>query len=296
MMTKGIRVLVLGATGMLGNAVLRCFSELSGCVVFGTSRSDRVSSFLDADLRNYIITSIDVSKFDDICRAFDVAKPTVVINCIGLVKQLDASEDVLTAVPLNALLPHQLARLCSMVGARLVHISTDCVFSGAAGSYCETDFPDANDVYGRTKFLGEVDYPNAITLRTSIIGRELSGSRSLLCWFLSQKGRVNGYTEAVFSGLPTDELARVIRDVVLPRADLRGLFHVAAKPIDKYTLLKLVADVFKLSVEIVPNSDVKVDRSLSADKFKAITGYVAPDWSVLIKNMYERQWSGGFHV
>lgn len=295
-MAKGLRVLVLGATGMLGNAVLRCFSESSDCVVFGTSRSDRVSSLLDENLRELIISSIDVSKFDDICRAFDVAKPTVVINCIGIVKQLDASDDVLTAVPLNALLPHQLARLCSMVGARLIHISTDCVFSGAVGSYREVDYPDANDVYGRTKFLGEVDYPNAITLRTSIIGRELSGNRSLLCWFLSQKGRVNGYTEAVFSGLPTDELARVIRDVVLPRADLRGLFHVAAKPINKYTLLKLVADVFKLSVEIVPNSDVKIDRSLSADKFKAMTGYVAPDWSVLITNMYERQWSGGFHV
>jgi dTDP-4-dehydrorhamnose reductase len=291
-----LRVLILGASGMLGNAVLRCFSEMADAAVFGTVRTEGSVKLFDADLRDLIVPGVDVTNFEDLCRVLDRVRPTLVINCIGIVKQLEASDDVLTAVPLNVMLPHRLARLCALMNARLVHISTDCVFSGETGAYKESDFPDAHDVYGRTKLLGEVDYPNAITLRTSIIGRELVGSRSLLCWFLSQRDRVNGYTNAIFSGLPTDELARVIRDVVVPKPELRGLFHVAAKPIDKFSLLKLVAEIFNLQIDIIPSADLRIDRSLCAAKFESATGYVAPEWSDLIKNMYSRQWAGGFHV
>jgi dTDP-4-dehydrorhamnose reductase len=210
-----------------------------------------------------------------------------VINCVGLVKQLADANDPLQAVPINTLLPHRLAALCKATGARLVHISTDCVFSGEKGGYRESDFPDAYDLYGRSKLLGEVDYPHAITLRTSIIGRELSGHRSLVGWFLAQQGTVQGFTGAIFSGLPTMELARVINEYVLPRPDLHGLYHVATQPINKYDLLKLVAKTYGKDTEIVPSDRLTIDRSLNADRFREATGYVAPEWSVLVQNMHD---------
>ena len=204
-----------------------------------------------------------------------------------MVKQLADANDPLQAVPINTLLPHRLAALCDVAGARLVHISTDCVFSGATGNYLETDFPDAYDLYGRSKFLGEVDYPNAITLRTSIIGHELKGGRSLVGWFLSQEASVKGFTKAIFSGLPTMELATIVRDVVLDRRELRGLYHVAAKPINKFDLLSLLAKAYGKEIEIIPSDDLVIDRSLCGEKFRLATGYVAPEWPILVKRMAE---------
>jgi dTDP-4-dehydrorhamnose reductase len=202
---------------------------------------------------------------------------------------LAEANNPLLAVPINTLLPHRLAALCSVSGARLVHISTDCVFSGSKGGYLESDFPDAYDLYGRSKLLGEVDYPNAITLRTSIIGHEISGSRSLVGWFLAQEGRVKGFTRAKFSGLPTVELARVVRDFVLPRPELHGLYHVAAEPIDKFKLLMLIAQVYGKKIEIIPDNDFAIDRSLNGERFKAATGYVAPSWQTLIERMHAQR-------
>jgi dTDP-4-dehydrorhamnose reductase len=167
-----------------------------------------------------------------------------------------------------------------------VHISTDCVFSGAKGMYVESDFPDADDLYGRSKYLGEVDYPHAVTLRTSIIGHELDGARSLLCWFLAQGGSVRGFTKAVFSGLPTVELARVVRDFVLPHPELHGLYHVSAAPINKYDLLKLVAQAYGKSIEITPHDQLVIDRSLDSTRFKAATGYAPPSWPELVRTMH----------
>lgn len=282
-----MRVLVLGVSGMLGRSVYRVMSDGVGFEVFGTVRDTKSISFLPEPLKKNVLAGVDVEREDSLVAAFGNVHPDVVINCVGLVKQLADANNPLLAVPINALLPHRLAALCKVAGARLVHISTDCVFSGDKGNYIESDFPDAYDLYGRTKLIGEVDYPHAITLRTSIIGHELSGARSLLCWFLAQEGRVKGFTQAVFSGLPTNELARVVRDFVIPRPALHGLYHVAAKPIDKYALLKLVADVYGKSIEIVPDDQLKIDRSLCADRFREATGYVAPEWPELIQRMHE---------
>jgi dTDP-4-dehydrorhamnose reductase len=204
-----------------------------------------------------------------------------------LIKQLSEANDPLQAIPINSLLPHRLARLCNIVGARLVHVSTDCVFSGSKGGYLEADVSDAMDLYGRTKYLGEVDYPHAITLRTSIIGHELNSANGLIGWFLAQEGTVKGFTTAIFSGLPTVELAHVIRDFVLPRADLSGLYHVASQPISKYNLLKLVAETYRKNIDIVPDEKLTIDRSLNADRFSAASGYSAPAWHELVKKMYE---------
>ena len=169
----------------------------------------------------------------------------------------------------------------------MIHVSTDCVFSGDRGGYTESDPPDAQDLYGRSKLLGEVDLPNAITLRTSIIGHELDevNSHSLIGWFLNQKGTVNGFRRAVFSGLPTVELARVIRDHVLVQPALHGLYHVAAEPINKFDLLQLVAGVYGKTISLQPCDDPVIDRSLDASRFRDATGYSAPSWPELVARM-----------
>jgi dTDP-4-dehydrorhamnose reductase len=282
-----MKVMVLGVTGMLGNAMFRVMSEDNSLVVFGTSRSESARRFFSEKLCAQLTTGVDVDNHDSLVRAFAAVRPDVVVNCVGLVKQLADANDPLQAVPINTMLPHRLAALCGAAGARLIHISTDCVFSGMKGNYLESDFPDAYDLYGRSKLLGEVDYPNAITLRTSIIGHELTGKRSLVGWFLAQQNPVKGFTKAVFSGLPTVELACVIRDVVLPRPELHGLYHVAAKPINKFDLLNLVATTYGKNIQITPDKTLVIDRSLNADRFTKSTGYVAPEWPALVKSMYE---------
>jgi len=282
-----MRVMVLGVTGMLGNAMFRVLSANSGLDVHGTARSESSRRYFSDNLSSQIIVGVDVENHDSLIKAYAAVRPDVVVNCVGLVKQLADADDPLQAVPINALLPHRLAALCQATGSRLVQISTDCVFSGAKGNNLESDYPDAYDLYGRSKLLGEVDYPNAITLRTSIVGHELSGQRSLMGWFLAQQSSVKGFTRAIFSGLPTVELARVVCDFVLPRSELHGLYHVAAGSINKFDLLKLVSKTYGKDIEIIPSDELVIDRSLNADRFKEATGYVPPEWPVLVQRMYE---------
>jgi dTDP-4-dehydrorhamnose reductase len=281
-----MRILVLGASGMLGNAVVRVLSEKTDWQVYGTVRTESSKRFFQAGIAGNLLAGVDVEQQDSLTQAFIRTRPDVVINCIGLVKQLAEADDPLQAVPINTLLPHRLARLCEMVGARLIHMSTDCVFAGDKGGYRESDFSDANDLYGRSKFLGEVSYSHSITLRTSIIGHELQSAHGLVDWFLSQQGKCKGYTQAIFSGVPTVVLAGIIRDVVIPRPELSGLYHVAAQPISKYDLLRLVADIYQKPIEITPDDVVAIDRSLDATRFQQATGYVAPPWPELIKLMH----------
>ncbi len=282
-----MNVLVLGAGGMLGHTVLRLFASSKGFNVVGSMRSANAVRLLPVDLRDLVVTGVDVENPDNLVNLFARVKPDVVINCVGLVKQLAAADDPLAAIPINALLPHRLARLCQVAGARLVHMSTDCVFSGKKGNYTESDASDAEDLYGRSKYLGEVDYPHAITLRTSIIGHELAGTQSLLGWFLSQEQKVRGYRRAIFSGLPTIELARVIRDHVIPRPVLHGLYHVSAAAIGKYELLKLVSKIYSKNIEIMPSDELVIDRSLDSSRFRIETGYQPDPWPELIRRMHE---------
>ncbi|MDP1531524.1 MAG: SDR family oxidoreductase [Rhodoferax sp.] len=281
------RVLVLGVSGMLGNAVLRFFEQSDVYSVVGSARSAAVLRLLPAELREQVIFGVDVENTDSLMRLFAQARPDVVINCIGLVKQLAEADDPLAAIPINALLPHRLARLCDVAGARLVHMSTDCVFAGAKGMYTESDISDAKDLYGRSKYLGEVDYPHAITLRTSIIGHELSGAHSLVGWFLAQQGAVKGFRRAIFSGLPTVELARVIRDHVLAHPELHGVYHVSAEPINKFDLLTLVAQAYGKTIAITPDDKLAIDRSLDSSRFRRATGYQPQPWPELVRRMRE---------
>jgi dTDP-4-dehydrorhamnose reductase len=281
-----VKVLVIGASGMIGSTIIRVLSEKEEWDVFGTVRSGEVKRFFTSKIAERLVPEIDVERHDALVKVFAQVRPDVVINCAGLTKHLPGAEDHLVAIPINTLMPHRLAGLCGLVGARLIHISTDCVFSGKKGGYTEEDPADAVDVYGKSKFLGEVNYPHAITLRTSTIGHELQSAHGLLDWFLSQQKQCKGFARAIFSGLPTVVFAQVIRDVVIPRADLFGLYHVAAKPIAKYDLLRLIAEVYGKSIEIVREDLFEIDRSLNAARFHAATGYVAPSWPELVRLMY----------
>lgn len=282
-----MKILVMGVTGMLGNAMFRVLSYDKSLAVYGSARSSGARHHFVEELANKIIAGVDVENHDSLVRVFATVRPDVVVNCVGLVKQLPDANDPLQAVPINTLLPHRLAALCQAIAARLVHFSTDCVFSGSTGNYLETDFPNPNDLYGRSKLLGEVDYPHAITIRTSIIGHELAGHRSLINWFIAQQGSINGFTRAIYSGLPTVELATVIRDWILPRSDLHGIYHIASKPINKFHLLQLVAKVYGKTIEIIPAETPIIDRSLNADRFNEATGYVPPEWPILVQRMHE---------
>lgn len=283
-----MRVLVLGASGMLGNAAAKVFAASGQHEVWGTIRSNGSRRFF-AELEHLqLIPNLDVLDEDALLDTFTQVHPDMVVNCVGVIKQLNNANDPLTVLPINAMLPHRLSRLCQLAGARLIHVSTDCVFSGRKGNYAESDFSDAEDLYGKSKFIGELhDDPHAITLRTSIIGHELDTHHALVDWFLKQEGKIKGYTRAIFSGLPTFELARVMLDYVLPNPDLYGLYHVSAAPISKFDLLSLIAKEYAKDIGIDAYHEFAIDRSLNSSRFMAATGYCAPAWPDLIAILHD---------
>lgn len=285
-----MKILILGATGMLGSAVFSRFSEDPAFETWGTLRSGAGLRHFSELSYERLLTGVDALDYDSLVAALTRVRPDVVINCIGLIKQLADANDPLVALPVNAMLPHRLSRLCALASARLIHVSTDCVFNGRKGMYLESDPSDAEDLYGKSKYIGEVSHDDhAITLRTSIIGHEIGSNVALVDWFLSQSGPVKGYERAIFSGLPTTELARVMKDFVIPNPSLHGLYHCAATPIDKYSLLKLIAKVYGKRVEIIADDRVKIDRSLDATRLMRATGYLPPSWAELIEEMHSRR-------
>lgn len=282
-----MKILILGVTGMLGSAVFRAFSADAEHETWGTVRSGAALRNFPQQSQEHLLSGVDVLDQGALVGVLAKVRPDVVINCVGLIKQLADASDPLTALPINAMLPHRLARLCELVGARLIHVSTDCVFSGRQGMYLESDLSDAEDLYGKSKYIGELhDLSHAVTLRTSIIGHELGSNYALVDWFLSQQGEVRGFTKAIFSGLPTVELARVMKDFVVSHPELSGLYHVAAEPIDKFRLLSLVAAQYGKQIDIRPDDALVIDRSLDGSRFAEATGYVAPEWPELIRRMH----------
>lgn len=282
-----MNVLVIGANGMIGNTVFKVLSENKNWNVFGSIRNEKFKQFFQPQIQENLIITSGLEYQDSLIKLFNQVRPDVVINCAGLTKHKIGAEDPLVSIPINTLMPHHLAGLCKLVAARLIHISTDCVFDGSKEGYVESDFPDAKDVYGKSKALGEIDYPNSITLRTSTIGHELESQFGLLDWFLSQNGTCKGYSNAIFSGLPTVVFAQIIRDTVIPNKTLTGLYHVAAAPINKYELLNMIADVYRKKIIVTADTNLIINRSLDATRFQSVTGYVAPEWRELIKVMHE---------
>jgi|SRR5450830_474946 len=282
-----MKVLVFGAGGMIGSAMFRGLSVPSEWQVWGTLRSADAIAFFSEQQRERLLIVPDVENNDQLVRIFAQVQPDVVVNCIGLTKHHKEAEDPLLAIPLNALLPHRMADLCKVAGARLIHISTDCVFAGTRGNYIEDDAPDATDIYGKAKHLGEVtNVSHAITLRTSTIGHELKSAYGLLEWFLAQQQSCKGFSRAVFSGLPNTVFAEIVRDHVIPRPELHGLYHVSADPIGKYELLQLIAHQYGKQIDIIRDNNFVIDRSLNSERFNQATGYRVASWLDLIRAMH----------
>jgi len=281
------KILILGGTGMLGHTLFSYLSAHKELDVYATSRiTDGLAKWFPAHLAAKIRPMVDADNFDTVIRAVAAIQPDIIINCIGLIKQLKMANDPLTAITVNSQLPHRVSLVCRAADARMIHISTDCVFDGKKGNYVESDMSSATDLYGRTKFLGEVDYPHCVTLRTSVIGHELKGSFGLLEWFLAQEGKVRGFTKAIYSGFPSVEIARIIHEYVIPARNLHGVYHVSSEPISKYDLLKLISKRYGKKIEIESYSDFSIDRSLNSSRFRKEVGYSPPSWEELVDKMY----------
>ena len=280
-----MRILILGGDGMLGHQLFRRFRARHDVRV--TLRLGREAyeahRLFEQGTAFY---EIDARQTNALLQVIADLRPEAVVNAIGIVKQRSEAKEVIPSLEINSLLPHRLALMCRTVGARLVHLSTDCVFSGRKGNYCETDYSDADDLYGRTKLLGEVSESHCFTLRTSMIGPELTRKTGLLEWFLAQRGQtVKGYTKSIFSGFPTSELARIVERVLVDIPTVHGVYHVAARPISKYEVLTLIRDRLHLPITIEQDSTFECDRSLDATRFHRDTGYTPPPWDLMIDDM-----------
>jgi dTDP-4-dehydrorhamnose reductase len=279
-----MKILILGGDGMLGHQLLLLlrehhdvrvtlrqeFSAYSGCHLFSPQNAS---------------AGIDVRATDKLLGVLSGFRADAVVNAVGIVKQRADGLDVIPNLEINALLPHRLALMCRAIGARLIHISTDCVFSGNRGQYREDDTPDPVDIYGHSKLLGEVTQPGVITLRTSIIGRSLYRNASLIDWFLRQQGRINGYRNAIFSGFTTKEVSRVIATLLEQHPAASGLYHLSSSAISKYDLLVRMRNRLGRSIEIVPDDSVRIDRSLDSTRFRTQFGYNPPSWDTMLEEL-----------
>ena len=279
-----MRILVVGASGMLGHEAVRVLAP--DFEVWGACRHPDELPDLGIPGER-LLAGLDATDPASAYTLIEAVRPDVVINAVGIVKQRKEAKASIPSITVNSLWPHVLAEACANRDARMVHVSTDCVFSGSRGMYTEDDVPDAFDLYGRSKLLGEVtDRDNAVTLRTSIIGWQLGTPTGLVEWLAAHRHEhLEGFTKAVFSGLTTQALTEVIRDVVMPTADLSGLWHVSAEPIDKYTLLTKLADTLGWDVEITPVDEPVIDRSLDSTRFRERTGWTPPSWDEMLERL-----------
>lgn len=278
-----MKVLVLGGEGMLGHKVFQTLAPRFEMYATFQDFSGPWTTFPMYADRERCIGGVNANDFDTLLRAFDRVRPGAVVNCIGIIKQLKEASDPIISLALNSLFPHRLAQLCAACGARMIHMSTDCVFSGRKGKYTEDDPSDADDLYGRSKFMGEVHRTGCLTIRTSIFGRDFLKQSALLEWFLSHRGgKVRGYKNAIYTGFPTQILARIMGEVLEKHPDLHGLYQVASSPISKHELLVKIRDAMKLDIEIEPYEDPPCDRGLDASRFVQATGYRIPPWDEMI--------------
>lgn len=279
-----MRILILGGSGMLGHRLFLHLRERhevkvtlcqSESVYMEFTLFNRENSFYNVDAR-------DVDRLLELMITF---KPDAVVNCIGIVKQRSDANESIPCLEINSILPHRLALLCSAVNTRLIHLSTDCVFSGKKGRYKEDDSPDPVDLYGWSKLLGEIKKNGCITLRTSMIGPELYRKNGLLEWFLAQNARIKGYKKALFSGFTTIELSRIIEKIVTDYPNAHGVYHVSAEPITKYDLLEMIRERLGLSVIIVEDVEVAIDRSLDSSRFREEFNYQPPTWEEMLDEL-----------
>jgi dTDP-4-dehydrorhamnose reductase len=280
-----MRVLIVGGDGMLGHRLLRQFAPRHDTRVTLRQPVEAYRAYGLFDGNN-AYDAIDVRDAGRIRQVLSDFRPEAVVNAAGVIKQRADADDRVLSIEVNSLFPHLLAPMCRAGGARLIHISTDCVFSGDKGNYAETDRPDPVDTYGLSKLLGEVDRPGALTLRTSMIGTELARQTGLLEWFLSQRGKmIKGYRKAIFSGFSTAELARIIERLLTAHPGASGLYHVSSAAISKLDLLSALDRRLRLGVRIVPDDSVACDRSLDSSLFRREFSYAPPAWDTMLDEL-----------
>jgi dTDP-4-dehydrorhamnose reductase len=279
-----MRILILGGDGMLGHQLFRALRSRNEVLL--TLRRG-LAAYTEFELFNpqNAYPEIDIRSMDRLIEVFAHWRPEAVVNAVGIVKQRPTAKELIPSIEINALFPHKLAELCKALGARMIHVSTDCVFSGRKGHYQEDDPSDAEDLYGKTKYLGEVHDSHCLTLRTSMIGRELSRKQGLLEWFLSQGGSVQGFKNALFSGFTTLELSRIIDKILAGYPEKGGLYHVSSEPISKFDLLTLIKRKMGLRIEIIPAEAPRLDRSLDSTRFRSEFNYTPPTWEEMIEEL-----------
>jgi len=280
-----MRILILGGDGMLGHQLLLALRSRHDVRV--TLRQDR-AAYTGHRLFEKGEPYFGVDARDDtrLLEAVGDFMPQAIVNCVGIVKQRAQAKASIPSLEINALLPHRLALVAKAVGCRLVHLSTDCVFTGRDGGYTEESVPDAEDLYGQTKLLGEIDGPGCITLRTSIIGREIKQKTGLIEWFLSQQGNtVQGFRHAIYSGFTTLEMARIIEKLLVEYPAANGLYHVSSEPISKYDLLVKFNASLNLKIAVEPQDEFRCDRSLDSTRFRKEFGYRPPSWDEMINEL-----------
>jgi len=281
------KILILGTTGLLGSTLLKYFSQKKNFECFGIIRKNSDKKKLKY-IRNVKLYKTNYKNEDSIKRIFAIVKPDLIINCIGVVKQLIDKNNISEIIKVNSFLPHYLSEIAKkQKKIKFVHFSTDCVFSGTKGNYYTTDLPDAKDIYGQSKFIGELKAKNTLTLRTSIIGHELKTKYSLLNWFLDQKKSVKGFKNAIFSGLTALEIAKVLHKFILPKKNLNGLYHLSGKPISKYDLLNIIKKVYNKDIKILIDKKIKINRTLNSNFLQNQIGYKPQNWEKLIREMYK---------
>lgn len=298
MADKTIKVLVMGGAGMLGHKLWQCLkNDFDAYVTLRRPLEKHPFSQLFDSKKTF--SGVDVTCFESVEKVFQKVQPDVVVNCVGIIKQLKEAKNAFVSIQINALLPHQLARLCSTTGARLIHMSTDCIFNGKKenGNYKEDDPSDAEDIYGKTKFLGEVSEPHCLTVRSSIIGRELEGHYGLVDWFLSQTGKtVRGFTKAMYTGFTTQSMAGIMASMIKDFPKMSGVYQIASSPINKYELLQKLKKVFNLKITIEPFDDFYCNRALDGSRFLKETCLSLPTWDKMIADLAkESQENGGLY-
>ncbi len=278
------RLLIIGASGMIGHKLFIYFSKLQNFDTYGIVRKKNILRN-NKILNSKKIIEVEILKDYNFKNIIHTISPNIVINCAGIVKQNPLIKNISLTIELNSLFPHNLNLICKKEGCKLIQFSTDCVFSGYKGNYIESDFADSRDIYGRTKFIGEVIDKNCLTIRTSFIGDELNNRWGLLNWFLSQKKTVKGFKNTIYSGLTTLEICRVIEKFVIPNEELNGLYHISSKPIDKFSLLVLIREIYEKDINIEKDILIINDKSLDCQKFKNYTGYEPIEWDKAIREL-----------
>ena len=284
-----MKILILGSNGLVGNTITRYFFEKENYQTIAILRDYSKLKLFQKKFHQKFLVIENILDYEKTKKIIKSVKPDILINCLGITnKEITITpKQIEKFIVINSLFPHWLQRLCSNIDARLIHFSTDCIFSGNKGFYSEKDIPDPPDIYGRSKLLGELNFENTLTIRKSVIGHELASKKGLLEWFLAQNNYVQGYKNVIFSGITVLELARLIDTYIIPRSDLKGILNISGQSISKFDLLKILANVYNKSIEIIPNESMNINRTLNGSQFNKLTGYRISPWSSLIKSMYE---------